>query len=471
MNMRTRVLSHADIRKIHATSLEVMEKLGIHIQDPEALKTFEKAGAKVDWDSERAFIPTYLVNEVMTQFNPYLSLYNTDGRRMLTLVEDSQYFASIGYANFVLDWRTGETRDVYSRDLEEIVKLCESMDALDLVHPPGQPVDDPPELGDLYQAKTMLLTTRKPIHTHAYTEEHAEKLIAMNAAVMGGRDELRKKPHLIFNINTFSPLAMRKDAAEVIRTAAKNGVPFLVTAGCMGGATSPVTLAGELAQANAEILSHIIYGKLVHPTASVIYASWCRIFDMKYSTCTVATPEFALMRLAISQLAEFYHLPSAGGALLADSNTIDAQYGWEKFMTALLPSMGGLNIIFGMGLLSQMNVMSCEALVMDGEIARIIKRIQAGITVDSEHLAFDIIARECEKSGFLDNPHTYKHFRQEHFIPSVSDRSMRATWQEDGEQDVRIRAREVIEERLDAYQKPQLPDSLEQTLEDIIKSS
>ena len=107
---------------------------------------------------------------------------------------------------------------------------------------------------------------------------------------------------------------------------------------------------------------------------------------------------------------------------------------------------------------------------MDGEIAQIIKRIQAGITVDSEHLAFDIIARECEKSGFLDNPHTYKHFRQEHFIPSVSDRSMRATWQEDGEQDVRIRARDVVKERLDAYQKPQLPDSLEQTLEDIITS-
>lgn len=405
-------LSDEDILKIHATSLEIMEKLGIHIQDKEALKTFEKAGAKIDWDSDRALIPTYLVNEMMNQFNPYLSLYNTDGKRTVTLMEDSQYFASIGYANFVLDWRTGETRDVCSRDLEDIVKLCESMDSLDVVHPPGQPADDPPELGDLYQAKTMLLTTRKPIHTHAYTEKHAEKLIAMNTAVMGGMDELRKKPHLIFNINTFSPLAMRKDAAEVIRTAAKNGVPFLVT---------------------------------------------------------VATPEFALMRIAISQLAKFYHLPSAGGALLADSNTIDAQYGWEKFMTAFLPSIAGLNIIFGMGLLSQMNVMSCEALVMDVEIAQIIKRIQAGITVDSEHLAFDIIAQEFAKSGFLDNPHTYKHFRKEHFIPSVSDRSMLATWQENGKREVRIRVREVIQERLDAYQKPRQPDSLEQTLEDIIQ--
>jgi trimethylamine--corrinoid protein Co-methyltransferase len=106
---------------------------------------------------------------------------------------------------------------------------------------------------------------------------------------------------------------------------------------------------------------------------------------------------------------------------------------------------------------------------MDVEIVQIIKRIQAGITVDSEHLAFDIIAQECAKSGFLDNPHTYKHFRQEHFIPSVSDRSMLSTWQENGEREVRIRVKEVIEERLDAYQKPHITDHIEQTLEDIIQ--
>ena len=58
----------------------------------------------------------------------------------------------------------------------------------------------------------------------------------------------------------------------------------------------------------------------------------------------------------------------------------------------------------------------------------------------------------------------------EHFIPAVSDRSMLATWQENGERDVRMRVREMIEGRLDAYQKPQLPDSIKQTLEDIINS-
>lgn len=462
------VLSDNEINQIHLTSLEILEKLGVHIQEDAALKTFEKAGAKVDWNSKRAYIPQYLFNETMGKANPSLSLYNTDGVRSMILGGDNQYYATIGYANFLIDWKTGEYRDVLNADLKEIIQLTDVLEGVDLVHPPGQPIDDPSEIGDLYQAKALLTNTRKPIHSHAYSGKHADKMIAMAAETMGGLDELKKKPRLIFNINTFSPLTMRKDAAEVIRSAAKAGVPYLVTAGCMGGATSPVTLAGELAQANAEILSHIIYSKLINPEASAIYASWCRIFDMKYSTCTVATPEFALMRLAIAQLAKFYNLPSGGGALLSDSNTIDAQFGWEKMMTSFIPAMGGLNILFGMGLLSQMSVMSCQALLMDNEIVNIIKRLKSGITVGPDQLAYEIIEKEVNDSGYLTSPHTFQNFKKEHFIPKLSDRSMLASFQANGSKDVRARTRNMMEECMARYSKPTLPKNIEQKMDEII---
>lgn len=462
------VLSDNEVHEIHLQSLEILEKIGIRIQEDTALKTFEKAGAKADWNTKRVFIPQYLAKEVLAKANPNLSLYTTERVRSMTLGGGNQYFATIGYAPFLIDWKTKEVRSVLNADLKEIIQLADVMDGVDLVHPPGQPVDDPSEIGDLYQAKALLTHTRKPIHTHAYCEKHADKIIAMAAETMGGMDELKKKPRLIFNINTFSPLTMRKDAAEVIRSAAKANVPFLVTAGCMGGATSPVTLAGELAQANAEILSHIIYSKLINPEAPAIYASWCRIFDMKHSTCTVATPEFALMRLAIAQLARFYNLPSGGGALLSDANTIDSQYGWEKLMTSFIPALGGLDILFGMGLLSQMNVMSCESLIMDNEIVKIIKRLKAGITVGHDQLAYDIIEAEAAKSEYLTHPHTYQNFKKEHFIPEVSDRSMLGTFQNNGSKDVRMRTQNLMEKYMARYSKPDLPDDIEQKINDII---
>lgn len=95
-------------------------------------------------------------------------------------------------------------------------------------------------------------------------------------------------------------------------------------------------------------------------------------------------------------------------------------------------------------------------------------KMKAQVLSDEDILKIHATSLEImEKLGI--HPHTYKHFRKEHFIPSVSDRNMLATWQENGEQEVRIRAREVIEERLDAYQKPHITDSIEQTLEDIIQ--
>ncbi|MBT3176041.1 MAG: hypothetical protein HOG03_00435 [Desulfobacula sp.] len=464
------VLSDNEIHEIHLQSLEILEKIGIHIQEDTALEIFEKAGAKVDWNIKRVFIPQYLTKDALAKANPNLSLYNTDGVRSMTLGGGNQYFATIGYAPFLIDWKTQKVRSVKNTDLKEIIQLADVLDGVDLVHPPGQPIDDPSEKGDLYQAKALLTNTRKPIHTHAYCEKHADKIIAMAAETMGGMDELKKTPHLIFNINTFSPLTMRKDAAEVIRSAAKAGVPYLVTAGCMGGATSPVTLAGELSQANAEILSHIIYSKLINPEAPAIYASWCRIFDMKYSTCTVATPEFALMRLAIAQLARFYNLPSGGGALLSDSNTIDSQYGWEKLMTSFIPALGGLDILFGMGLLSQMNVMSCESLIMDNEIVQIIKRLKSGITIGHDQLAYDIIKEESIKSEYLTNPHTYQNFKNEHFIPKVSDRSMLGTFQNNGSKDVRMRTQNLMEEYMAHYSKPGLPYDIKIKMDEIINA-
>ena len=47
---------------------------------------------------------------------------------------------------------------------------------------------------------------------------------------------------------------------------------------------------------------------------------------------------------------------------------------------------------------------------------------------------------------------------------------MLATWKSNGEKDVRMRVKEMVEERLDAYQKPGMPDNFEQTLEEIITS-
>ncbi len=50
----------------------------------------------------------------------------------------------------------------------------------------------------------------------------------------------------------------------------------------------------------------------------------------------MGTPEYALMRQAITQLGKKgIEVPTGGGGFLTDSNTLDMQCGWEKFMNGL----------------------------------------------------------------------------------------------------------------------------------------
>ena len=77
---------------------------------------------------------------------------------------------------------------------------------------------------------------------------------------------------------------------------------------------------------------------------------------MKNATCTVGTPEYALMRQAITQLGKRIEVPTGGGGFLTDSNTLDMQCGWEKFMNGLGDMRANQNLIYGLGLISQMNI-------------------------------------------------------------------------------------------------------------------
>ncbi len=302
--------------------------------------------------------------------------------------------------------------------------------------------------------KCGLENTRKPLHLWPTNGASAKAEIEMNAVVMGGIEELRKKPHLMFNICTLSPLKMRDDACEAIRVAAEYGTPCFFSSGPMGGATSVATLAGEVSQAWAELLAHNALLQLYQPGSPVVLASWSRIFDMKYVACTVGTPEYGLMRAAIPQLCKLVDIPSGGGGFLTDSNTIDVQCGWEKFMTGMCALQARQNQTHGLGMLSQLNVFSHEALVIDCEIVRCVKRVLAGITVDDEHLAYDITAEQCkgDDADFLKAKHTRKHFKTEWMPIKLTDRRPFSGWEKDEEnKDIRKRTCKEIDRLLEKH--------------------
>ncbi|MCB6477013.1 trimethylamine methyltransferase family protein [Emergencia timonensis] len=435
---------------MHFNALELFAKEGMLVTEKRTREDFQKAGCSVR--EERIYIPHYLVEETIKYTPRKFSMYDSYGKRFLSVGGEETSFGPGGFKAPYLDWRDGQVKDSDYQGLADEAKIVEMTDEIGWMKTSVQPVEKPACVQDLWMAKGGFVYSRKPLHTSPFGQLGAQGLIEMAAEIMGGADVLREKPHLMFNMCTLSPLTMRKDMSEAVREAAAYGVPCFFTSGPMAGATAPVTLAGELTQAWAEILGHNTYLQICKPGSPAVFASWSRIFDMKNATCTVGTPEYALMRQAITQLGKRIEVPTGGGGFLTDSNTLDMQCGWEKFMNGLGDMRANQNLIYGLGLISQMNIFSLESMVIDCEMIGVIQRLLQGIKVDPSHLAYDEIAAHKVDGRFLSSKHTKANYVSEVYWPKFSDRRTYGTWEKDERNnDIRKRVRIKIEEMLNQY--------------------
>ena len=249
---------------------------------------------------------------------------------------------------------------------------------------------------------------------------------------------------------------------------ATEGLPLFIESGPMSGATSPATLALTLITANAELLSSIVLAKQINADVPLIYASWARTMDMKSGNVSVGSPEFGMLRVATTQLARFYNLPSGGGGTLTDAKWVDAQMGAELLSTSLLPALSGTNLVQGMGLLGSMNAASLEAMVVASEIIGYVQRIKQGIVVDDVTADIDILKEVGPLGNFLTTDHTFENFRKEMWIPNGFNRLPITTGEIGLHSDFKAHTRNRIREALAAHRPPGLPAGIEQKLDEII---
>jgi trimethylamine--corrinoid protein Co-methyltransferase len=463
-----KILNDEEIFEIHIASLQILERTGVRFFLKQALEILEDGGAKVDYSNQIARIPAHMVESALSKCSPMVILYGRDGSPPVQIGGRRVHFGTVGFGTYTLDWKTGKYREVVYEDLEEIARLSETLDQVHFVLPPATPQDVDKTKTDLFEFKGCLMNTRKPLIPQALGASSVGKMVDMAAECVGGHDILREKPifSVIFVIT--SPLTVREDIAETIIECARLTVPIYMGTGPMGGGNSPCSVCGTVALANAEILSGIVLAKLINPAVPIIYATWARNLDLRSGNVAFGAPEFGMIRIATTQMAQYYHLPSAGGGIICDSKMLDVQMGYEKMATALLPALGGTNMILGMGLIASENTISLEQLVADDEIASYVMRVLKGIIVDDDHLAVDLIDKMGPGGSFIQDEHTFKYFKQEYWIPNVTDRTLFNIYTSPEGKSHKARVRRRIEERMGSYKPLDHHKKIEKALDDII---
>jgi trimethylamine--corrinoid protein Co-methyltransferase len=466
------ILTKDELVQIHNGSLEVLASAGVRVDESAACDMLREAGAQVDESKGIVKIPEKLVCEALRKAPKEFALYGRDGVEPLELGQWDTYFTTGGYATYFYDLSTGARREVASRDLADAVRLADALPNCDLVaNLPAAPRDVPQKTLDRHQWAIGLTNTRKHVLSEARGYDSVKDAIAMATAIAGSADALRQRPIITFDVTTISPLTQDRFQTQEIVGAARNGIPVSISPGPMAGASSPVTLVGTMAQANAEFLSGLVISQVASPGAPVIYACWARHLDQKTANVTMGTPEFALLRVCQAQLGRYYGLPTRGGGLLTDSKVVDAQSGYEKMATCLVPAMAGLNIVAGMAMVDSLNTMSFEQFILDEEIVGFARRILNGIDVSAEKIAADLIRSIGPGGSFLGTKHSLRHFREELWMPQISDRTTWSQWHERGEKSAESRAREAAKKILASHQPPALPADVYKQIWSIVREA
>jgi len=132
-----------------------------------------------------------------------------------------------------------------------------------------------------------------------------------------------------------------------------------------------------------------------------------------------------------------------------------------------MAALAGTNLIYGLGMIESGVTFDYAQLVIDDEIARMVKQVVGGIRVNDERLAVDDIARVGSFGDFLSLDSTMAHMREQS-QPALIDRRVREDWQERGGTDMYQRARLRACEILETHVPQPLPDDVRQRLRKIV---
>ena len=112
----------------------------------------------------------------------------------------------------------------------------------------------------------------------------------------------------------------------------------------------------------------------------------------------------------------------------------------------------------------------CGQLVMDNEIARMIKHVVNGIPVDDETLAVEDIAGVGPFGDFLSLDATLRHMR-ELSQPEVLDRRVREDWEARGATDLATRTRARALELIETHEPLPLDADMAKQIRGIIEAA
>jgi len=445
-------LTEESIGQVHQTAMRIIEEIGFEVNSLTALELFEKYGAQVNRKERRLRLSQNKAMELIKMAPSEVKLCGQDEKHDILLGGARVYLGTGGTALYIYEPGTGQKRQATLVDLQQIARLVDQLDNIHLFMLPTYPNELPVEQVDVNRFFAGLDNTSKHVMGGVYTLEGVKQVIRMAQIIAGSVQALRQRPLISMVACSISPMKMDGHYGDLVIAIAQSGIPLVCPAEPLCGATSPVTLAGNLVIQTVDSLMGVMLTQIVNPGTPVIFGSVATSTDLRRLNYLAGSVEMGLLNAAGAQMAQFYQLPFYATGGMTDSKVLDAQSGYESAITTLLCALAGANFIHDAAGLMEFALTACyEKFVIDNEILGMVMRAVDGIRVDGETLAFDLIRQVGPGGNFVTTKHTRHFMRSEHYQPLLSDRNSRKEWEAKGSMTTCERAAEVVREILTTH--------------------
>ena len=460
------ILSTDQLEAIHRASLRILSEIGLEVLGDRAVDLLAAAGGTVDRATRRVRLEPGLVEEQVALAPSTFSLHARNPERSIELGGANLVFTSVGGPAFVSDLDRGR-RPGNAADLRDYVRV---IGALDVIHQEaGGPLEAtdlpvPTRHLDLYQL--LATTLDKTWQCIGFGQVPVDDAIEIACLARGvDRETLVREPSLMTIINSNSPLRLDGPMSDGLIEMAIHGQPVVATPFTLAGAMSPATIAGALAEQNAEALFMVVLAQLARPGAPMVYGGFTSNVDMRTGSPAFGTPEYVKAAFATGQLARRYGLPFRSSNVTG-SNSVDAQAAYESEMAVWGAVMGGVNLLYqGAGWLEGGLTASFEKLILDAEILQMMGEVLQPLVVDDAELGVDAIAAVGPGGHFFGSAHTLERFEHAFYRPLLSDWRNFETWQEGGSLTAAQRANGIWKQLLAEFEAPALDPAAAEAIE------
>ena len=458
----------AEYKKLQDATLHLLEHTGVLVNCPEMLEYAKNAGYLVDFDKKIVRFPADKV-----EYN----LKNCPGCLDRRPKPDTLTFSCDGGSGYVYDYDTRKTRPATVQDIADFSRLTDALENVQEISFPCFDPSVPYEMQDLVIFRQVWANTAKTgggglsrndaiwMNTRP---EAVDLFIRMAKVRYGGETKPDGKPVAAVFVGAASPLRFERDMMEVALLMLKKKQTVGIGSNVIGGIQSPVTLASLVVMEHAERLASMSLMLAVDRNASFYFCNHPNFLDMLSMNVSNGSAEHQLAAACATGLLRYngFQLYASHPVLTTAAHVPCQQVAVEKSLGAIMAGLSGASGICTCGALYES--MSYEQLVIDNEMAGMVRHYLKGLDITDETIALDVMEEMGIGANFLESDFVAEHCREVYWQPKLFNRKRYSEWVVQNGKDTMENAHDMVQKILAEHHPKVLTDDQLREMDEIV---